>query len=124
VRFGTDSDLYLLFISPYDQLNLWLPADITAKDRLKAVGIVDGRRILSWRRLDGTIKHYREVRDCADGPTGSTLAIDLTHDKYEAELEFRMANASGGSIESETISGTRPGRAAVPAGSLVKRNTR
>src|SRR5690349_24695138 len=24
--FWTDSDLYLLFISPYEQLNLWLPA--------------------------------------------------------------------------------------------------
>jgi len=32
--FWTDSDLYLLFISPYSELNLWLPADNT-KDRLK-----------------------------------------------------------------------------------------
>src|SRR5258708_12678704 len=30
----TDSTLYLLFISPYDQLNLWLPA-ANSKDRLK-----------------------------------------------------------------------------------------
>src|SRR5260370_27382419 len=25
--FWTDSDLYVLFISPYGELNLWLPAD-------------------------------------------------------------------------------------------------
>src|SRR5215469_4193246 len=32
--FWTDSDLYLLFICPYKELNLWLPAD-NSKDRLK-----------------------------------------------------------------------------------------
>jgi hypothetical protein len=32
--FWTDSDLYLLFVSPYSELNLWLPAD-NSKDRLK-----------------------------------------------------------------------------------------
>ncbi|HKF26392.1 MAG TPA: hypothetical protein VKB24_10455, partial [Candidatus Acidoferrum sp.] len=32
--FWTDTDLYLLFISPYHELNLWLPAD-NSKDRLK-----------------------------------------------------------------------------------------
>src|SRR2546423_14652270 len=32
--FWTDSDLYLLFICPYDKLNLWLPAD-NGQDRLK-----------------------------------------------------------------------------------------
>lgn len=31
--FWTDSDLYLLFVSPYKEPNLWLPADNT-KDRL------------------------------------------------------------------------------------------
>src|SRR5258708_18694515 len=32
--FWTDTDLYLLFVSPYAELNLWLPAD-NSKDRLK-----------------------------------------------------------------------------------------
>jgi hypothetical protein len=32
--FYTDTDLYLLFVSPYTELNLWLPPDPT-KDHLK-----------------------------------------------------------------------------------------
>ena len=79
--FWTDSDLYLLFISPYDQLNLWLPAD-NSKDRLK---LWDRDVVEFFLGDDWTdIKHYREFEIA---PTGDwvDLAIDLTHDKYEAD---------------------------------------
>lgn len=79
--FWTDSDLYLLFISPYDQLNLWLPAD-NSKDRLK---LWDRDVVEFFLGDDWTdIKHYREFEVA---PTGDwvDLAIDLTHDKYEAD---------------------------------------
>ena len=79
--FWTDSDLYLLFISPYEQLNLWLPAD-NSKDRLK---LWDRDVIEFFLGDDWTdIKHYREFEIA---PTGDwvDLAIDLTHDKYEAD---------------------------------------
>jgi len=79
--FWTDSDLYLLFVSPYDQLNLWLPAD-NGKDRLK---LWDRDVVEFFLGDDWTdIKHYREFEIA---PTGDwvDLAIDLTHDKYEAD---------------------------------------
>jgi hypothetical protein len=79
--FWTDSDLYLLFISPYEQLNLWLPAD-NSKDRLK---LWDRDVVEFFLGDDWTdIKHYREFEIA---PTGDwvDLAIDLTHDKYEAD---------------------------------------
>jgi hypothetical protein len=79
--FWTDSDLYLLFISPYDQLNLWLPAD-NSKDRLK---LWDRDVVEFFLGDDWTdIKHYREFEIA---PTGDwvDLAIDLNHDKYEAD---------------------------------------
>lgn len=79
--FWSDSDLYLLFISPYEQLNLWLPAD-NSKDRLK---LWDRDVIEFFLGDDWTdIKHYREFEIA---PTGDwvDLAIDLTHDKYEAD---------------------------------------
>ncbi len=79
--FWTDSDLYLLFVSPYDQLNLWLPAD-NSKDRLK---LWDRDVVEFFLGDDWTdIKHYREFEIA---PTGDwvDLAIDLTHDKYEAD---------------------------------------
>jgi hypothetical protein len=79
--FWTDSDLYLLFISPYEQLNLWLPAD-NSKDRLK---LWDRDVVEFFLGDDWTdIKHYREFEIA---PTGDwvDLAIDLNHDKYEAD---------------------------------------
>src|SRR2546430_1968249 len=55
--FWTDSDLYLLFISPYNHLNLWLPAD-NSKDRLK---LWDRDVVEFFLGDDWTdIKHYRE----------------------------------------------------------------
>src|SRR6266850_1482867 len=47
--FWTDSDLYLVFVSPYSELNLWLPAD-NSKDRLK-LGTATWSSSF-WRRLD------------------------------------------------------------------------
>jgi hypothetical protein len=79
--FWTDSDLYLLFISPYSDLNLWLPAD-NSKDRLK---LWDRDVVEFFLGDDWTnIRHYREFEIA---PTGDwvDLAIDLDHDSYGAE---------------------------------------
>src|SRR3977135_327394 len=79
--FWTDSDLYLLFISPYSELNLWLPGD-NSKDRLK---LWDRDVVEFFLGDDWTnIKHYREFEIA---PTGDwvDLAIDLTRDSYGAD---------------------------------------
>ena len=79
--FWTDSDLYLLFVSPYHELNLWLPAD-NSKDRLKLWDrdVVEFFLGDDWK----DIKHYREFEVA---PTGDwvDLAIDINKDKYEAD---------------------------------------
>ncbi|MGB7845818.1 MAG: carbohydrate-binding family 9-like protein [Candidatus Acidiferrum sp.] len=81
--FWTDSDLYLLFISPYIELNLWLPAD-NSKDRLKLWDrdVVEFFLGDDWR----DIKRYREFEIA---PTGDwvDLAIDLNHDSYDAKWD-------------------------------------
>jgi len=79
--FWTDSDLYLLFISPYRELNLWLPAD-NSKDRLK---LWDRDVVEFFLGDDWTnIRHYREFEIA---PTGDwvDLAIDLDKESYGAE---------------------------------------
>ena len=81
--FWTDSDLYLLFISPYNHLNLWLPAD-NSKDRLK---LWDRDVVEFFLGDDWTdIKHYREFEIA---PTGDwvDLAIDLNKDSYDANWD-------------------------------------
>jgi len=79
--FWTDSDLYLLFICPYTELNLWLPAD-NSKDRLK----LWDKDVVEFFLGDDwvNIRHYREFEIA---PTGDwvDLAIDLDHDSYGAE---------------------------------------
>ena len=78
--FWTDSDLYLLFISPYTELNLWLPAD-NSKDRLN----LWDRDVVEFFLGDNweNIKVYREFEIA---PTGDwvDLAIDLEHESYGA----------------------------------------
>jgi len=79
--FWTDSDLYLLFISPYTELNLWLPADNT-KDRLE----LWDRDVVEFFLGDDwiDIKHYREFEIA---PTGDwvDLAIDLNKESYSTD---------------------------------------
>jgi hypothetical protein len=79
--FWTDSDLYLLFICPYTELNLWLPAD-NSKDRLK----LWDRDVVEFFLGDDwqDIKVYKEFEIA---PTGDwvDLAIDLNHDHYDAK---------------------------------------
>jgi hypothetical protein len=79
--FWTDSDLYLLFISPYTELNLWLPAD-NSKDRLK----LWDRDVVEFFLGDdwANIRHYREFEIA---PTGDwvDLAIDLDRESYGAD---------------------------------------
>ena len=78
--FWTDTDLYLLFISPYSELNLWLPAD-NSKDRLK----LWDRDVVEFFLGDdwSNIKQYREFEIA---PTGDwvDLAVDLNRDSYDA----------------------------------------
>jgi len=78
--FWTDTDLYLLFVSPYTVLNLW-PAD-PSKDHLK----LWDRDVVEFFLGDdfSDIKHYREFEIA---PTGDwvDLAIDLGKEKYEAD---------------------------------------
>jgi hypothetical protein len=79
--FWTDTDIYLLFVSPYKVLNLWLPAD-NSKDRIKLwdKDVVEFFLGDDWQN----IRHYREFEIA---PTGDwvDLAIDLDHDTYGAE---------------------------------------
>jgi len=79
--FWTDADLYLLFICPYTELNLWLPPD-NSKDRLK----LWDRDVVEFFLGDDwvNIRHYREFEVA---PTGDwvDLAIDLDHDSYGAD---------------------------------------
>ena len=81
--FWTDSHLYLLFISPYTELNLWLPPDNT-KDHLK----LWDRDVVEFFLGDDwqDIKHYREFEIA---PTGDwvDLAIDLNKDTYDAKWD-------------------------------------
>jgi hypothetical protein len=81
--FWTDSDLYLLFASPYSELNLWLPADNT-KDHIK----LWDRDVVEFFLGDDweDIKHYREFEIA---PTGDwvDLAIDLNKDTYDAKWD-------------------------------------
>jgi len=71
--FWTDTDLYLLFVSPYTELNLWLPPD-NSKDRLK----LWDRDVVEFFLGDNwtNIRVYREFEIA---PTGDwvDLAIDL-----------------------------------------------
>ena len=78
--FWTDSDLYLLFVCPYYELNLWLPAD-NSKDHLK---LWDRDVVEFFLGDDSTnINVYREFEIA---PTGDwvDLAIDRNRDSYDA----------------------------------------
>ena len=79
--FWTDEHLYLLFICPYTELNLWLPAD-NSKDRMN---LWDRDVVEFFLGDDWTnIKRYREFEIA---PTGDwvDLAIDLNKDSYDAK---------------------------------------
>src|ERR1051326_1580065 len=81
--FWTDSDLYLLFICPYTELNLWLPAD-NSKDHMK----LWDRDVVEFFLGDDwdNIKRYREFEIA---PTGDwvDLAIDLSKNSYDAKWQ-------------------------------------
>jgi hypothetical protein len=81
--FWTDTDLYLLFICPYDKLNLWLPANKTKdRDKLWDRDVVEFFLGDDWK----DIKHYREFEIA---PTGDwiDLAIDLNKNSYDAKWQ-------------------------------------
>ena len=78
--FWTNSDLYLLFVCPYTELNLWLPAD-NSKDRLKLWDRDVAEFFLGDDWQDINIYKEFEV-----APTGDwvDLAIDRNRDSYDA----------------------------------------
>lgn len=77
--FWTDGDLYLLFICPYKELNLFLPA------------MGGGPRVKLWDRdvvemfLGDDWKNIRHYREFEIAPTGDwiDLAIDLDKENYD-----------------------------------------
>jgi hypothetical protein len=79
--FWTDSDLYLLFISPYTELNLWLPAD-NSKDRLK----LWDRDVVEFFLGDNwtDIKRYREFEIA---PTGDWVDLDIDLNKEASDSD-------------------------------------
>jgi hypothetical protein len=73
--FWTDTDLYLLFIAPYETLNLWLPPDnAEPRTHLWDRDVVEMFLGDDWKN----IRHYREFEIA---PTGDwiDIAIDLDH---------------------------------------------
>jgi len=79
--FWTDQDLYLLFICPYTELNLWLPAD-NSKDRLK---LWDRDVVEFFLGDDFTdIGRYREFEIA---PTGDY--VDLAIDYYKSSFDAK-----------------------------------
>jgi len=79
--FWTDQDLYLLFICPYTELNLWLPAD-PSKDRLK---LWDRDVVEFFLGDDFTdIGRYREFEIA---PTGDY--VDLAIDYYKSSFDAK-----------------------------------
>src|SRR5256886_14623776 len=74
--FWTGSDLYLLFICPYHDLNLWLPA-ANGTDHLK----LWERDVVEFFLADDwtDIKHYREF---AIAPTGDWPALAVGPSKH------------------------------------------
>jgi hypothetical protein len=73
--FWSDSDLYLLFVCPYETLNLWLP---TQNDRPRR-GLWDRDVVEMFLGDDWeNIRHYREY-EIAPTADWIDLAIDLDH---------------------------------------------
>lgn len=81
--FYTDKDIYLLFSSPYTELNLWLPAD-NSKDRIK----LWDRDVVEFF-LGDDFKDIFKYREFEVAPTGDwvDLAIDLDHNKSDAKWD-------------------------------------
>jgi hypothetical protein len=77
--FWTDTHLYLLFICPYDKLNVFLPAqNESARNKLWDRDVVEVFLGDDWKN----IRHYREFEVA---PTGDwiDLAIDLDRNSYD-----------------------------------------
>jgi gluconolactonase len=73
--FWTDSDLYLLFVAPFETLNLWLPAaNSRARTHLWDRDVVEMFLGDDWQN----IRHYREF-EIAPTADWIDIAIDLDH---------------------------------------------
>jgi hypothetical protein len=79
LSFWTDKSIYFLFQCPYEELNLFLPADHTKpRSGLWDRDVVEMFLGYDWQN----IRHYREFEIA---PTGDwiDLAIDLDHESYD-----------------------------------------
>jgi hypothetical protein len=88
--FWTDTHLYLLFVCPYRELNLWLPAQPGRdRDKLWDRDVVEVFLGDDWKN----IRHYREYEIA---PTGDwiDLAIDLDRKGYGAKWESGWRTAA------------------------------
>ncbi|HUS06060.1 MAG TPA: carbohydrate-binding family 9-like protein [Bryobacteraceae bacterium] len=79
----TDTDLYLLFLCPYDTLNMFLPSD-NSKARLKLWDrdVVEVFLGDDW----DNIRHYREFEIA---PTGDWIDLAIDLDKKHADRSWR-----------------------------------
>ncbi len=82
--FWTDTDLYLLFVCPYETLNLWLPAQNDQPRRKLWDRDVVEMFLGDWT-ISGTIASLRSRRR----PIGSTLAIDLDRRGSSGDRNWR-----------------------------------
>jgi hypothetical protein len=81
--FWTDTDLYLLFICPYETLNIFLPADNSkARRKLWDRDVVEVFLGDDW----DNIRHYREYEIA---PTGDWIDLAIDLDKKGGGADWR-----------------------------------
>jgi len=88
--FWTDTHLYLLFICPYRELNLWLPPQPgDDRDKLWDRDVVEFFLGDDWQNI-------RQYREFEIAPTGDwiDLAIDLGRDSYDASWDSGWRSAA------------------------------
>jgi hypothetical protein len=91
--FWTDTDLYFLFICPYDTLNLFLPPQ---KDRPRR-GLWDRDVVEMFLGDDWkNIRHYREYEIA---PTGDWIDLAIDLDKKEDDRQWRSGWTTAARID-------------------------
>lgn len=91
--FWTDTDLYLLFISPYRSLNVFLPPKNDAPRR----GLWDRDVVEVFLGNDwNDIRHYREFEVA---PTGDWIHLAIDLDRPEANREWKSGSKTRARID-------------------------
>ncbi|MBI3665683.1 MAG: carbohydrate-binding family 9-like protein [Acidobacteria bacterium] len=118
--FWTDADLYLLFICPYETLNLWLPAmGGGPRNKLWDRDVVEAFLGDDWTN----IRHYQEFEVA---PTGDWIDLAIDLDKQNYDQSWRSGWQTAARIDKK--SRTWYAAARIPLGSVsaaaVKPGTR